>query len=151
MTQSIPFELEAVEAADNFVELFTNFMDKSRQTVTKFYVEESCLCWDGNIVKGLEPISRFYNSLPTTNHIVMAFDAQPLAPSVVAQTPGQPPSIVIAMAGLVEFTQAGSKSNFNRSIILIPAQGDQLKPGSSWKVLSDTMRLQQVDKFRSAK
>ena len=69
---------ESVDTAKTFINHFIDFADKSRQFADKFYTDESVLSWNGQMVKGLDAISKFYNSLPNTTHTMISFDAQPV-------------------------------------------------------------------------
>ncbi|KAK8728406.1 hypothetical protein OTU49_009279 [Cherax quadricarinatus] len=123
--------LEACTAAENFTKLYYEFVDKMRHKLSKLYLEDGKLVWNGNAVDGNTNIQKFYEDLPTSIHSITCLDSQPVREEAV----GQQSTIQVTTAGFV--TLKDRKYPFNQSF-LITAKGDK------WKVVSDVFRFQAV-------
>lgn len=48
------------------------------QLLQKLYLDSATVVWNGNAVKGLEEIIKFYDTIPTSEHNLDSLDCQPL-------------------------------------------------------------------------
>lgn len=46
--------------------------------MSKMYLENGILVWNGNGISGTERIQKFYLELPPTDHSITTLDAQPV-------------------------------------------------------------------------
>ena len=61
--------------SSHWLSSFTTFC----QVISGFYSDTSMLVWNGHTKTGVADISAFYQSLPSTEHMVISFDCQPVA------------------------------------------------------------------------
>ncbi|XP_069164002.1 NTF2-related export protein 2 isoform X1 [Procambarus clarkii] len=122
--------LAACTAAENFTKLYYEFVDKMRHKLSKLYLEDGKLVWNGTAVDGNVNIQKFYEDLPTSFHIITCLDSQPVREEAV----GEQSTIQVTTSGFVTFKE--HKHLFNQSF-LITAKEDK------WKVVSDVFRFQQ--------
>ncbi|KAK4303349.1 hypothetical protein Pmani_024635 [Petrolisthes manimaculis] len=119
----------ACTAAESFTKLYYDFLDKMRHKLSKLYLENGKLVWNGNAVDGNNNIQKFYEDLPPSVHILNCLDSQPVREEAV----GKQSTIQVTTAGFV--TLKDRKYPFHQSF-LITAKEDK------WKVVSDVFRFQ---------
>ncbi|KAI8900305.1 hypothetical protein BC833DRAFT_618608 [Globomyces pollinis-pini] len=66
------------KAADKFISSFYNSYDSKRNLVSSYYAEQSIMLWNGNPFSGSQQINTFILSFPTTEHVILSYDAQPI-------------------------------------------------------------------------
>ncbi|KAM6151321.1 NTF2-related export protein 2 [Rhynchocyon petersi] len=109
-------------------------MDKRRQVLTRLYLEEASLIWNGNVVTGLEALANFYEMLPSSEFQINMLDCQP----VLEQAAPSQTTILIVTSGIAKFD--GNKQHYFNQNFLLTAQST---PTSTvWKIASDCFRFQ---------
>lgn len=98
--------------------------------MSRLYLDNGSLIWNGNGSIGKENIEKFVMELPPSEHIVTTLDSQPVIDDAVSVQP----TLLIQVSGTVKFQEHQSKQ-FQQSF-MITAQGDK------WKVVSDCFRIQ---------
>lgn len=99
--------------------------------MSKLYLENGILVWNGNGISGIERIQKFFLELPSTDHTIVTLDAQPILEIAV----GDQLTFIIQVCGIVKYQDKPPKS-FQQNFV-ITAQGDK------WKIVSDCFRLQE--------
>ncbi|XP_058791031.1 NTF2-related export protein-like [Phymastichus coffea] len=125
---------QACRTAEDFIKLYYDSVDKRRYLMSRLYMDDATLIWNGNGVKGKEQIQSYWTELPATDHSVVSLDAQPIiAPSVSGQL-----SFLVRVSGQVKYQEQGfSVKSFNQ-IFLVTAMKDR------WKIVSDCFRTQEA-------
>ncbi|CAI4221803.1 unnamed protein product [Auanema sp. JU1783] len=68
---------ENCSIVQQFTNLFYGGMDRKRETLGLFYVDESpSFVWNGNTCEGIDDILRFTTTIPETQHVVQSIDVQ---------------------------------------------------------------------------
>lgn len=98
--------------------------------MSRMYLDTGLLVWNGTEASGKDNIQKYYQDLPSSEHVMSTLDAQPIIDDSVS---GQP-TILIQVSGNVKFQNNSSKP-FQQSF-MITAQADK------WKIASDCFRLQ---------
>lgn len=57
---------QACRAAEEFVNIYYETMDKRRRALTRLYLDKATLIWNGNVVTGLEALANFFDMLPSS-------------------------------------------------------------------------------------
>ncbi|KAB0796987.1 hypothetical protein PPYR_11048 [Photinus pyralis] len=122
---------QSCRTAEEFTKLYYESTDKRRHLISKLYLDNGLLTWNGNGITGNDRIQKFYMELPSTDHIITTLDAQPILDNAVN---GQL-SFLIQVSGTVKYQDKVPKS-FQESFV-ITAQNDK------WKIVSDCFRLQE--------
>ncbi|KAM9274529.1 NTF2-related export protein 2 isoform 4-T4 [Morus bassanus] len=81
MAASVDFKTyvdQACRAADEFVNIYYETMDKRRRALTRLYLEKATLVWNGNAVSGQEELNKFFEMLPSSEFQVNVLDCQPV-------------------------------------------------------------------------
>uniref|UniRef100_A0A0L8FSK0 NTF2-related export protein n=1 Tax=Octopus bimaculoides TaxID=37653 RepID=A0A0L8FSK0_OCTBM len=99
------------------------------QLLSKLYMTNAQMVWNGTFVEGMTEIMKFIEHLPSTETSVETFDCHPLA-DVVSQ--GQT-TIGVTTFGLVKFPRKKSKA-FHQHFILTSQE-------NVWKIVSDNYRF----------
>uniref|UniRef100_A0A8D2ASJ2 NTF2 domain-containing protein n=1 Tax=Sciurus vulgaris TaxID=55149 RepID=A0A8D2ASJ2_SCIVU len=103
---------------------FTTFVD----WVCRAAEELATLIWNGNVVTGLDALSKFFEMLPSSEFQVNMLDCQAT----------QPQTTVLVTSGTVKFD--GIKQRYFNQNFLLTAQST---PSSTmWKIVSDCFRFQ---------
>ncbi|XP_055383354.1 NTF2-related export protein [Condylostylus longicornis] len=121
---------QAVRTAEDFTRLYYKYLDKQRNQLSRLYLENGLLVWNGNGISGKDNIQKYVEELPDSDHHLGILDAQPYVDNAVS---GQP-TLLIQSGGNVKYTNHPSKP-FQQTFV-ITAQGDK------WKIVSDCYRLQ---------
>ncbi|XP_065499184.1 NTF2-related export protein 2 isoform X3 [Caloenas nicobarica] len=81
MAASVDFKTyvdQACRAADEFVNIYYETMDKRRRALARLYLDKATLVWNGNAVSGQEELSKFFEMLPSSEFQVNVLDCQPV-------------------------------------------------------------------------
>ncbi|KAG8439615.1 hypothetical protein GDO86_005699 [Hymenochirus boettgeri] len=68
----------ACRAAEEFVNLYYETIDKRRRQLTKLYMDSATLVWNGNPVSGQNSLIEFFEMLPSSEFQVNMIDCQPV-------------------------------------------------------------------------
>ncbi|XP_069748945.1 NTF2-related export protein 2 isoform X2 [Narcine bancroftii] len=69
---------QACRAADVFVNIYYETMDKRRRGLTKLYLDTATLVWNGNTISGHQALTEFFEMLPSSDFQVNMLDCQPV-------------------------------------------------------------------------
>nr|XP_047926752.1 NTF2-related export protein 2 isoform X6 [Anser cygnoides] len=69
---------QACRAAEEFVNIYYETMDKRRRVLTRLYLDKATLVWNGNAVSGQEALNEFFEMLPSSEFQVNVLDCQPV-------------------------------------------------------------------------
>lgn len=98
--------------------------------MSRLYLDDGLLVWNGNGSNGKENIQKFFQDLPVSEHTIVTLDAQP-----IMEAPGFPQqTYLIQVSGTVKFQDSPARP-FQQTF-MVTAQVDK------WKVASDCFRLQ---------
>lgn len=137
MAMSVDFKTyvdQACRAAEEFVNIYYETMDKRRRALTRLYLDKATLIWNGNVVTGLEALTNFFEMLPSSEFQVNMLDCQPVHEQATqAQT-----TVLVVTSGTVKFD--GNKQHYFNQNFLLTAQST---PNNTvWKIASDCFRFQ---------
>lgn len=125
---------QACRAAEEFVNIYYETMDKRRRALTRLYLDKATLIWNGNIVTGLEALANFFDMLPSSEFQVNMLDCQPVHEQATqAQT-----TVLVVTSGTVKFD--GNKQHYFNQNFLLTAQ--TTANNTVWKIASDCFRFQ---------
>lgn len=125
---------QACRAAEEFVNIYYETMDKRRHALVRLYLGKATLIWNGNVVTGLEALANFFEMLPSSEFQINMLDCQPVHEQATqCQT-----TVLVVTSGVVKFD--GNKQHFFNQNFLLTAQST---PNSTvWKIASDCFRFQ---------
>ncbi|XP_004606442.1 NTF2-related export protein 2 isoform X1 [Sorex araneus] len=125
---------QACRAAEEFVNIYYETMDKRRQVLTRLYLDKATVVWNGNVIIGLDALLNFFDMLPSSEFQINVLDCQPVHEyATQAQT-----TVLVVTSGIVKFD--GNKQHFFNQTFLLTAQSS---PDSTvWKIASDCFRFQ---------
>ncbi|XP_069468724.1 NTF2-related export protein 2 [Ambystoma mexicanum] len=124
----------ACKAAEEFVNIYYETMDKRRRVLSKLYLDKATLVWNGNAVSGQEALMEFFDMLPSSEFQINVLDCQPVHEQA---TQGQTTVLVVA-CGTVNF-DGNRQRYFNQNFLLTA----QVTPNNTvWKIASDCFRFQ---------
>ncbi|XP_023971991.1 NTF2-related export protein 2-like [Physeter macrocephalus] len=137
MAMSMDFKTyvdQACRAAEKFVNIYYETMDKRRQALTRLYLDKATLIWNGNFVTGLEALTNFFDMLPSSEFQVNMLDCQPVHEQVKqTQT-----TVLVVTSGTVKFD--GNRQHYFKQNFLLTAQST---PNNIvWKIASDCFHFQ---------
>lgn len=125
---------QACRAAEEFVNIYYDTMDKRRRALPRLYLDKATLIWNGNVITGLDALARFYDMLPSSEFQVNMVDCQPVHEQATqAQT-----TVLVVTSGTVKFD--GNKQHFFNQNFLLTAQ--PTPNHTVWKIASDCFRFQ---------
>lgn len=124
----------ACRAAEEFVSLYYETIDKRRRQLIKLYMDTATLVWNGNPISGQNALIEFFEMLPSSEFSVNMFDCQPVHELA---TQGQKTVLVVAH-GSVKFE--GNKHHYFNQIFLLTLH--TTPSNSVWKIASDCFRFQ---------
>ncbi|XP_008071180.1 NTF2-related export protein 2 isoform X1 [Carlito syrichta] len=125
---------QACRAAEEFVNIYYETMDKRRRALTRLYLDKATLIWNGNVVTGLEALANFFEMLPSSEFQVNMLDCQP----VHEQATQSQATVLVVTSGTVKFD--GNKQHYFNQNFLLTAQST---PNNTvWKIASDCFRFQ---------
>lgn len=137
MASSLDFKTyvdQACKAAEEFINIYYETMDRRRQALTRLYLDTATLIWNGNAVSGLAALNNFFDTLPSSEFQVNTLDCQP----VHEQATQSQNTVLVVTSGIVKFD--GNKQHFFNQNFLLTAQST---PHSTvWKIASDCFRFQ---------
>ncbi|XP_003782896.2 NTF2-related export protein 2-like [Otolemur garnettii] len=107
---------QAHRAAEEFVNIYYETMDKRRWGLTRLYLEKAILIWNGNVVIGLEALSNFFEMLPSSQFQVNMLDYQP----VHEQATQSQTTVLVVISETVKFD--GNKHHYFNQNFLLTAQ-----------------------------
>lgn len=141
MSTSVEFKTyvdQACHAAEEFVNIYYETMDKRRQALPRLYLDKATLIWNGNAVTGLDSLTNFFDMLPSSQFQVNMLDCQP----VHEQATQSQPTVLVVTSGTVKFD--GNKKHFFNQNFLLTAQSTSTN--AVWKIASDCFRFQDWDR-----
>lgn len=137
MAMAVDFKMyvdQACRAAEEFVNIYYETMDKRRHALVRLYLDKATLIWNGNVVTGLEALANFFEMLPSSEFQINMLDCQP----VHEQATQYQTTVLVVTSGVVKFD--GNKQHFFNQNFLLTAQST---PNSTvWKIASDCFRFQ---------
>ncbi|KFO24063.1 NTF2-related export protein 2 isoform X1 [Fukomys damarensis] len=137
MTMSVDFKTyvdQACKAAEEFINIYYETMDKRRRALIRLYLNEATLVWNGNVVTGLDALNKFFEMLPSSEFQINMLDCQP----VHEQATQSQATVLVVTSGIVKFD--GNKQHYFNQNFLLTAQAT---PNSTvWKIASDCFRFQ---------
>ncbi|KAL4843888.1 hypothetical protein H8958_001677 [Nasalis larvatus] len=137
MAMSVDFKTyvdQACRAAEEFVNIYYETMDKRRRALTRLYLDKATLIWNGNVVSGLDALNNFFDTLPSSEFQVNMLDCQP----VHEQATQSQTTVLVVTSGTVKFD--GNKQHYFNQNFLLTAQST---PNNTvWKIASDCFRFQ---------
>ncbi|MXQ99167.1 hypothetical protein E5288_WYG014768 [Bos mutus] len=125
---------QACRAAEEFVNIYYETMDKRRRALTRLYLDKATLIWNGNVVTGLEALANFFDMLPSSEFQVNMLDCQP----VHEQATQSQTTVLVVTSGTVKFD--GNKQHYFNQNFLLTAQ--TTANNTVWKIASDCFRFQ---------
>ncbi|XP_020038578.1 NTF2-related export protein 2 isoform X1 [Castor canadensis] len=137
MKMSVDFKTyvdQACKAAEEFVNIYYETMDKRRRALIRLYLEKATLIWNGNVVTGLEHLTNFFEMLPSSEFQVNMLDCQP----VHEQATQSQTTVLVVTSGTVKFD--GNKQHYFNQNFLLTAQ--TTSDSTVWKIASDCFRFQ---------
>ncbi|XP_019343349.1 NTF2-related export protein 2 isoform X2 [Alligator mississippiensis] len=125
---------QACKAAEEFVNIYYDTMDKRRRVLNRLYLDKATLVWNGNAFSGQEALNNFFESLPSSEFQVNMLDCQP----VHEQATQSQMTVLVVTCGTVKFD--GNKQRYFNQNFLLTAQATPNNP--VWKIASDCFRFQ---------
>ncbi|XP_029455157.1 NTF2-related export protein 2 isoform X1 [Rhinatrema bivittatum] len=125
---------QACRAAEQFVNIYYETIDKRRRVLTKLYLDKATLVWNGNAVSGQPALMEFFEMLPSSEFQITMLDCQPVHEQA---TEGQT-TVLVVTSGTVKFD--GNKQRFFNQNFLLTAQATPTL--TVWKIASDCFRFQ---------
>ncbi|XP_051824766.1 NTF2-related export protein 2-like isoform X1 [Antechinus flavipes] len=125
---------QACRAAEEFVNIYYETIDKRRRVLTRLYLDTATLVWNGNAISGLNALNEFFETLPSSEFQINVVDCQP----VHEQATQSQTTVLVVTCGTVKFD--GNKQRYFNQNFLLTAQ---VTPNSTvWKIASDCFRFQ---------
>ncbi|XP_074059205.1 NTF2-related export protein 2 [Macrotis lagotis] len=125
---------QACRAAEEFVNIYYETIDKRRRVLTRLYLDTATLIWNGNAISGLNALNEFFETLPSSEFQISVVDCQP----VHEQATQSQTTVLVVTCGTVKFD--GNKQRYFNQNFLLTAQ---VMPNSTvWKIASDCFRFQ---------
>ncbi|XP_059106229.1 NTF2-related export protein 2 [Peromyscus eremicus] len=125
---------QACRAAEEFVNIYYETMDKRRHAIVRLYLDKATLIWNGNVVTGLEALTNFFEMLPSSEFQINMLDCQP----VHEQATQSQTTVLVVTSGAVKFD--GNKQHFFNQNFLLTAHST--RNSTVWKIASDCFRFQ---------
>ncbi|XP_045154525.1 NTF2-related export protein 2 isoform X1 [Echinops telfairi] len=125
---------QACRAAEEFVHIYYETMDKRRRVLPRLYLDTATLLWNGNVVTGMDGITNFFEMLPSSEFQINMLDCQPVHEQA---TPSQS-TVLVVTSGTVKFD--GSHPHYYNQNFLLTAQSTPNQ--TVWKIASDCFRFQ---------
>nr|XP_048284483.1 NTF2-related export protein 2 [Myodes glareolus] len=125
---------QACRAAEEFINIYYETMDKRRHGLVRLYLDKATLVWNGNVVTGLEALSNFFEALPSSEFQINTLDCQP----VHEQATQSQTTILVVTSGTVKFD--GNRRHFFNQNFLLTAHSTS--NSTVWKIASDCFRFQ---------
>ncbi|KAM9127026.1 NTF2-related export protein 2 [Pangshura tecta] len=137
MAASVNFKTcvdQTCRAAEEFVNIYYETMDKRRRVLARLYLDKATLVWNGNAVSGQEALKEFFELLPSSEFQVNMLDCQP----VHEQATQSQTTVLVVTCGRVKFD--GNKQRYFTQNFLLTAQ--PTPTSTMWKIASDCFRFQ---------
>ncbi|XP_053555122.1 NTF2-related export protein 2 isoform X2 [Bombina bombina] len=126
----------ACRAAEEFVTLYYETIDKRRRQLIKLYMDTATLVWNGNPISGQNDLIEFFEMLPSSEFHVNMLDCHPVHDQA---TQGQK-TVLVVTHGSVKF-EGNKQQYFNQQFLLTL----HVMPANSvWKIVSDCFRFQEL-------
>ncbi|XP_045462318.1 NTF2-related export protein [Harmonia axyridis] len=122
---------QACRVAEEFTKLYYEAVDKRRHMISRLYLDEGLLAWNGTGVTGNEKIQKFHMDLPASDHTLSTLDAQPILDEAV----NKQLTVMIQVSGTVRYHDKIPKT-FQQAFVVTA-------DGGKWKIVSDCFRLQE--------
>jgi len=119
---------QAIQAGEQFCDLYYDILDTKRHQLSKLYTTSSTEIWNGNPHQGETKILEFINNLPPSEHVIHSLDCQPVLEIV---TPGRT-TVLVTVEGTVSFNNEKPRY-FNQNFMLTAVD-------NVWKIASDCFR-----------
>ncbi|XP_042546010.1 NTF2-related export protein 2 isoform X1 [Dipodomys spectabilis] len=126
---------QACRAAEEFVSIYYNTMDKRRRALIRLYLDRATLIWNGNVVTGLNELRHFFEMLPSSQFQVNMLDCQPVHEHATQCHS----TVLVVTSGTVKFD--GNKQHYFNQNFLLTAQTAS-NNNTVWKIASDCFRFQ---------
>eukprot|EP01095_Lingulamoeba_sp_RSL-Kostka_P001235 TRINITY_DN11762_c0_g1_i1.p1 TRINITY_DN11762_c0_g1~~TRINITY_DN11762_c0_g1_i1.p1 ORF type:complete len:161 (+),score=24.77 TRINITY_DN11762_c0_g1_i1:127-609(+) len=110
--------------------------DECRFNLIKLYTPKSTCVWNGQMIKGLSNLDKFFRTLPSTKHEILTIDCQPVSVDIEEeQNSDLPAYLVVFVFGKVKYRKNRIKQ-FSHTINLF-------KEGNTDKyfILNDCFRF----------
>ncbi|XP_028671893.1 NTF2-related export protein 2 [Erpetoichthys calabaricus] len=127
---------QACRAAEEFVNIYYETIDKRRRVLPKLYMDKATLVWNGNAITGQDSLGEFFEMLPSSEFRVNTLDCQPVHEQA---TQGQP-TVLVVTCGIVKFE--GSKYRYFNQTFLLTTHAVPTNSLPVWKIASDSFRFQ---------
>ncbi|XP_072482848.1 NTF2-related export protein 2 [Notamacropus eugenii] len=125
---------QACRAAEEFVNVYYDTLDKRRRMMPRLYLDTATLLWNGNVVNGQENLIKFFDALPASEFQINVVDCQP----VHEQATRNQVTVLVVTCGTVKF-DGNKMRSFNQNFLLTA----HVMPNSTmWKIASDCFRFQ---------
>jgi len=121
---------ESSRTAEEFTKLYYDSVDKKRHQMSRLYLDNAIVVWNGNGTTGKDNIQKYFQDLPSTEHNITTLDAQP----VIDEATLNQKTLLVMVSGVFRL-QGNSQKPFQQTF-MITAQGDK------WKIVSDCFRIQ---------
>ncbi|KAM4887962.1 NTF2-related export protein 2-like [Thomomys bottae] len=128
---------QACRAAEEFVSIYYDTMDRRRRALPRLYLDEATLLWNGNVVTGLGELASFFEMLPSSEFQVTMLDCQP----VHGQAAQAQSTVLVVTSGTVKF-DGDRQHYFNQNFLLTTQPASGSGGGTVWKIASDCFRFQ---------
>jgi NTF2-related export protein 1/2 len=121
---------QACKTAETFTKLYYDRIDRQRQQMSRLYMDNGLLVWNGNGITGNDNIQKYLQELPASDHSMTTIDAQPIVDDAVSTNP----TFLIQVSGTVHFQDYPAKA-FQQTFMITAQE-------SKWRIVSDCFRLQ---------
>lgn len=123
---------QACISGGEFVKLYYETLDSRRHMLSKLYMEDATMSWNGNGVQGNQQIKKFYEELPNCETTVNCVDAQALIEEIALKQT----TIVVLVLGAIRFDNKPMRT-FQQNFMLTVQNGN-------WNVVTDCFRFQET-------
>ncbi|KAK7601347.1 hypothetical protein V9T40_008788 [Parthenolecanium corni] len=94
--------------AEEFVQVYFDKLDKQQYpTVSRLYLPDALLVWNGIATSGADKIQQFLSQLPPSSHTIMSIDSQRMQENASGNK-----SFLIQIGGVVRYKDYSSKQFF---------------------------------------
>lgn len=121
--------IESSQTAEKFIAVFYDSLDKRRHQMSRLYLDNAIMTWNGNGIRGEENIQKFIEDLPAMEHSVLTLGAQPVIDDAVINQK----TLLLLVSGLIKMSN--SSKPFQQTFV-VTAQDDK------WKIVNDCFRIQ---------
>ncbi|XP_058792450.1 NTF2-related export protein-like [Phymastichus coffea] len=122
----------ACRTAEEFTKLYYDSLDKQKYLMSKLYMDNAILIWNGNGIEGKDQIQNFWTDLPPSVHTINSLDALPITVPAVANQH----TFLIKVSGQVKYQNKKIGKSFNQNFTITALD-------NKWKIVSDCFRTQE--------